>query len=600
MPTNISEITTYEAALTYQEIYSLLKTEFNEEYYARTYPELVTTEPDLLEHFIKYGWKEGRNPTPDFDTKFYLTTYKDVQDSQLNPFYHYIKWGRSENRACNEKMQVKLIYSELKGRFDEQYYASTYPELVTTEPDLLEHFIKYGWKEGRNPTPDFDTKFYMETWDDVLINPFYHYIKWGMSENRITREPAYKQIEAQLLLCCIRTKLDLHIKEQIINYCKDDIDWIFLKKIAKKNGVITLLYKSINETCPEIVPEQIFKTLSDEVHGMLDSNQKNLILLLNILDLLESNQIYAIPFKGIALTFTVYGSLDLRDCGTDIDILVQRKDFIKAKDLLIRNGYIHGYFGNAEVATLQAQLGRDDRQTGVDLHYGLTPYYHDIDIIPCTNGSRLDASEWNRPDRKTTYWYYSLDTQPLWDRVRYLIIANKSIRIFSPEDNLLILSTHCIKEYWGTLRRICDIAESINSRPDLNWNWILEQVTYLRCKRKFLLGLRIAYDIFKIPLPDKILEMLNSAFIGYLSKLKCRNLCIENYTPTMIFEMDILTSAFTADNFKDRILFFCYIFRKYNPRNNPMVTISNLFHVSYILIKHNLLLTADWSAYKIR
>lgn len=68
---------------------------FDEAYYLITYPDVRAADMDPLMHFIKYGWKEGRNPSKDFNTEFYLSQYNDVNKSELNPLLHYIKDGKN-------------------------------------------------------------------------------------------------------------------------------------------------------------------------------------------------------------------------------------------------------------------------------------------------------------------------------------------------------------------------------------------------------------------------------------------------------------------------------------------------------------------------
>jgi len=53
--------------------------------------------------------------------------------------------------------------------------------------------------------------------------------------------------------------------------------------------------------------------------------------------LLESNGILAIPFKGPVLASSLYGNLALRTF-SDLDILVVKKDIMKAKDVLLSSG----------------------------------------------------------------------------------------------------------------------------------------------------------------------------------------------------------------------------------------------------------------------
>ena len=50
-------------------------------------------------HYLKIGWQQGKNPSPEFDTNYYLEHNPDVKNSGLNPLIHYITVGRKEGRS---------------------------------------------------------------------------------------------------------------------------------------------------------------------------------------------------------------------------------------------------------------------------------------------------------------------------------------------------------------------------------------------------------------------------------------------------------------------------------------------------------------------
>jgi hypothetical protein len=47
-----------------------------------------------VRHFVRYGWRHLRNPSPDFDVWFYWTTYLDPAAETVNPLVHYLAVGR--------------------------------------------------------------------------------------------------------------------------------------------------------------------------------------------------------------------------------------------------------------------------------------------------------------------------------------------------------------------------------------------------------------------------------------------------------------------------------------------------------------------------
>ena len=61
------------------------------------------------------------------------------------------------------KGDVRLI--EKSGLFDREYYLREYPEVAQSGLDPITHFLKIGAKEGKNPSPYFDTVYYAAQMD---------------------------------------------------------------------------------------------------------------------------------------------------------------------------------------------------------------------------------------------------------------------------------------------------------------------------------------------------------------------------------------------------------------------------------------------------
>lgn len=70
---------------------------FDRQFYMRVYPDITASALDPLFHYCRFGWREKRNPRPDFVTAVYLQKNPDVAASGMNPFYHYLRYGKRES-----------------------------------------------------------------------------------------------------------------------------------------------------------------------------------------------------------------------------------------------------------------------------------------------------------------------------------------------------------------------------------------------------------------------------------------------------------------------------------------------------------------------
>ena len=188
----------------------IIRPYFDLSYYLSRNPEVKLLGIDPVEHFVISGWKESRDPTPDFSTRGYLLHNPDVVAAGINPFLHYILIGKTEGRVwtspdtgtCTEATAAEPILPDdrisrevttIQDAFDSSFYIGNNPDVAEAAIDPVQHFVIYGWKETREPTPHFSTSGYLLHNPDVAaagLNPFLHYILFGKTEGRVWWHPS--------------------------------------------------------------------------------------------------------------------------------------------------------------------------------------------------------------------------------------------------------------------------------------------------------------------------------------------------------------------------------------------------------------------------
>lgn len=181
---------------------------FDHKWYLSQNPDVEARGIDPLKHFIRHGVAEERDPHPLFSTAWYRAHHRDELHGRP-PFLHYLR-----NRA-----------NSTHPLFNARYYQSANKDFVRNVDDPLQHFLKHGAREHRNPhplvsvprlaaqagfeesenplidyllNPDlhlasphplFDAEFYLSENEDVSrqnINPLLHYCAIGW---RLGRQP---------------------------------------------------------------------------------------------------------------------------------------------------------------------------------------------------------------------------------------------------------------------------------------------------------------------------------------------------------------------------------------------------------------------------
>lgn len=91
--------------------YSALKhaSLFNHDWYLAENADVLAAGLDPLLHYLKRGWKEMRDPSPEFSTAYYITRYPDIAGLDMPPLVHYWLHGRHEGRHFNSSLDIEWI-----------------------------------------------------------------------------------------------------------------------------------------------------------------------------------------------------------------------------------------------------------------------------------------------------------------------------------------------------------------------------------------------------------------------------------------------------------------------------------------------------------
>ena len=78
--------------------YNLIKKSdlFDSKYYLSQNEDVKKAKMNPIKHYLKFGWKEGRNPSEKFNGNEYLNKRPDVRVAGICPLVHYIKFEKEE------------------------------------------------------------------------------------------------------------------------------------------------------------------------------------------------------------------------------------------------------------------------------------------------------------------------------------------------------------------------------------------------------------------------------------------------------------------------------------------------------------------------
>ena len=172
--------------------FRLVAAVFDSDFYLAMYRDVRKSGIDPVVHYLQSGWREGRDPSPTFKTADYLSAHPELRDSGICPLVHYIGTGINSNAPVLLSPEA-LHRQQVQAAFDLDYYLKRYPDVTAAAIPPLDHYLQYGWREGRNPSGEFDTRYYLESNADVResgVCPLVHFVAQGASEGRLGRHPS--------------------------------------------------------------------------------------------------------------------------------------------------------------------------------------------------------------------------------------------------------------------------------------------------------------------------------------------------------------------------------------------------------------------------
>jgi hypothetical protein len=112
---------------------------FDAEYYLAANPDVRASGIDPLDHFLLWGWREGRNPSKTFDSAFYLSRYPDIASAGINPLQHYAWNGKAEGRQTRRALDAvrRTLEGSLAPRDAAPHWAEGADHSPTIAPSVL-------------------------------------------------------------------------------------------------------------------------------------------------------------------------------------------------------------------------------------------------------------------------------------------------------------------------------------------------------------------------------------------------------------------------------------------------------------------------------
>ncbi len=287
-------------------------------------------------------------------------------------------------------------------------------------------------------------------------------------------------------------------EERIEAILEQPIDWDHALRAADEHGLSPLFHWHLGRGFKGRVPPEVIERLRVRFQAGKFLSLALIGELAAVSRRFEEAGVHAVPYKGPTLAASAYGDFALRGAG-DLDILIPRDHFPKARDILLSMGYEPTPWLTETRLTpsQEAAFLRFERE------FGFTRYEADAVV----------ELQWEVIPR---YFSVALAVESL--KTRNVALGGMVVKTLAPEELLLVLCVHGAKHFFERLIWISDIAETV-ARGDLDWDRLTELADASGCRRILMLGLSLARDLLDAYVPEEMLRgMREDAMVPVLAE----------------------------------------------------------------------------------
>ena len=291
--------------------------------------------------------------------------------------------------------------------------------------------------------------------------------------------------EEEFILCQARSAMSGPARARIDRLTATPIKWGRIGELAAAHRLRPLLNRHLkHDQLRATIPVPVWRAIETHAFAIATKNSTQAAELIRIIKLLRNENIPALPFKGPILATQLYGDLALREF-SNLDLLVRADDLLRAKLLLVHNGFVASE--NTAAENLDTQLGAQfSNATGylqIHLHTHLLN----------------DSSD------------------SIWKRAAWTDLAASPMRAVAREDLFPLLIDQGARHHWERISSLVDIAEFLRANQDMNYAAFLDAAKSAGNWRVYALGFYLAYGLLDAPVPRDILEEVSAPEIFELA-----------------------------------------------------------------------------------
>jgi len=291
---------------------------------------------------------------------------------------------------------------------------------------------------------------------------------------------------ARLLVQCARPDFENRDMSEVMGLLDPAPDWAALLEMARKEGVLPLLYWNLRNR-PDRMPPAVRGRLRAHYLRNLARNVQISKQAEPFFAAVRDSGLRVVLTKGLRLASTVYPDIGLRPFW-DLDLVVRPGDWPAVKKILAGQGFEDAHTGAP---------GPDARC--LEPGWAYSPYFRSGDLVLefHFNAFGLHFPVSAAEEEGTT--------------ARPMPLRGTEVMVFSPEHELCYLCLHAQQHSYGKLIWLADIA-GMAARNDLDWARISAICDTMKIRAPVYHGLFLANTLWPGTIPPGALAGLRPAY----------------------------------------------------------------------------------------
>ncbi len=300
---------------------------------------------------------------------------------------------------------------------------------------------------------------------------------------RLPPSPAKRRFvssrESELLRLAAFPVQNARQQSEALELLDGSVDWQSMLRAAQFQRVLPLVARNLKALPPGRLPSGVARTLSLHAAAVRRTNEAFAAELARLVARFRAAGIEVIVYKGPAVAALYYGDIGLRSFG-DLDFLVRRAELTAVRQILEQDGYE------------PSQTLTEEERVRFEEHAKEYSF---------VRGPLMVEPHWSLTQPR---YPFAIDYEGLWQRSQLREMFGGQLRVFAPEDELLILCACGAKSGWERLQMVCDVAAAMCAMPSLDAQACLERARRLGMLRILLLGCYLASELFDAAVPEPL------------------------------------------------------------------------------------------------